>query len=225
MQFESKFVQELVLLEQIAAIWAASLSFRLNLDTQESEVLQFAIAYALIFFINFILIILFGVLFGVLSSTLIAAVSAAVFRLFTGGAHFSTAEICALLSSLIAVGCGWVSSLLPTFFHPLFPLFLIGATFYLILHIHRYAPVESAGRPIEEFERLRFRTIAFGLVPCWVGVVILLFAVQPALAYASILAVSWQAFTLTPKGLRVYEYMDKTVRSVFAYFQTRRSIV
>lgn len=224
MQFEFQFVQGLVLLEQIAAIWTGFLSSRLNLNIQEKEILQFAITYILIVFLNFALIILFGALFGVLTCTLVAAVSAVTFRLFTGGAHFSTAEICALLSSLIAVSCGWVGSLIARFCQ-IFPLSLIGSVLYLTVQVHRYAPAESLGRPIEEFERLRFRTITFWLIPCWVGIVIILFAVQPSFAYASILAVSWQAFTLTPKGLRVYEYMDKAVQRVFRVFSTRRSIV
>lgn len=198
----------------------ARLSNKIGRELQVSENEKAVIHYGLFAIIHTSIsigaIVLAGSFLGVLIPALILSVTTVILRKYSGGAHASSPESCAIIGVIISVGGAWLLSKmhwnLIVVIISVLVIFILG--FY---KVYQLAPVDSMAKPIrkqEKKEALKKKSI-FTLGVYLVGTIGLLsiyLTKQKDIVLVWVMCICigifWQILTLTPLGHLIVEKID-----------------
>jgi accessory gene regulator B len=182
---------------------AVYLKRRGELDDDQEEIIIYSLTYIVLSICSIIGIIVISALLRVLPLAIATSLAAATLRLMSGGAHFSTANRCAIMSGITFPSLAWLSS----FLSPSITYWLRGVAFlFSTIVFLKYAPVDNEAKPIKQERKKFFRIGSIVILIIWVGVS---FILEYSLANAVLIGVMWQTTTLTPLGRRIYGSIDQ----------------
>lgn len=156
-----------------------------------------------------------------LSLTFASAISAALLRIFAGGAHQHKAEVCTLISVGVHLSIAWIVK-----YDLLFSLSMawyawLAAIAFVGWAVVTYAPAAAVTKPIEGDERIKFRRlsfISFGVVASMLALMII--GQWPAGAIAGCLGLAWQGFTMTKAGFQFAHQVDQWLEKAYTRAST-----
>lgn len=182
---------------------------------ERRDLLAFGLTYVFLYVVDVTAIVVAGFVAGALGLTLVAAASAAVFRAFTGGAHFSDPWSCAVISAVLSAALGSVAGRVTLGVSS--PAWVAAGSAVLVAVAasaanQAYAPVESSAKPLSPAQKVGLRCMAWVVLAGWGIVMALLFRYKAFdFILASSLGVLWQVLTLTPGGARLYRLVDRAL--------------
>ncbi|MBC9785364.1 accessory gene regulator B family protein [Heliobacterium chlorum] len=182
----------------------------LGSDEEERAVYLYALRVWGSTLINYILIIFCGWMMNCLLLVLVSSIFASAVRIYGGGAHQKRSEMCAfvtvsvhLMSARIVTDYGYVFGSQGWFI----PIAAFG---FITWSIYRYAPAAAPTKPLTDEEKKRYRKraiVVYGLALPTLAV--LYISPYTPMAYAGILGLTWQAFTMTKSGFAVAAFIDR----------------
>ncbi len=178
----------------------------LNLSIDEIDVISYGIFSFFQIFLAILLTFLIGFLFKVPFEALIISSTISLLRKSTGGVHANSPGRCILVSILVGISLGYISTILPVKFETMI-IYTIIIYVLASLLVYKYAPVASPNKPIKtqsKKQKLRakaFRTMIFYLIIISLLIIInIKFANLESYIYSILLGLLWQSFTLTNIG-------------------------
>lgn len=212
------------LFEKISNNFAAKLATILNFDEDRKEIIAYGAFNLIQTLWSTLVIAIFGIVFNTLMSILIIAFTVALLRKFSGGAHATSPNRCALIS-VIAFG---TFSLLVNYGTPLsnvtlVTLYAIASFIFTYITLYKYCPVDTPNKPIRRLEtRLKFRKASFRVIFFLICITMLLLIFftkthKPILLtiIASISSgIIWQSITMTHVGHLVINKLDSFMQNI-----------
>jgi accessory gene regulator B len=203
---------------------AGYLAQELNLTGDQEIVLAYAMRIFLSSITGIIVIILLAMAAGVLPYTLAAAVTAAVLRMFSGGAHAGSPLNCTVIAGVIFTALGLAGRHTFASLENYLPVLAPAVWLMSILVILKYAPADTPAKPITtKMQRGKLRFISLTLVFVWGLPVFFSLAgtleIKENLIYASTLGLLWQTFSLTPYGYTLSSLLDKAFNVTKAFMK------
>ncbi|MCT8978565.1 accessory gene regulator B family protein [Clostridium sp. CX1] len=206
------------LIEKISNNLAFKVASSLNLDKDKEEV----IAYGAFNFIQTIwsifMVMILGIIFKVPVKALIISFSISILRKYSGGAHSSSPNRCAIIGAITAVGLALFVEYTYKFLDLNWIIIISVFTFlFAYYNICKYAPVDSPAKPIvkeKSKQRMKKKSILTlnVLAVFMIIIVISQFTIENKyylpVAMCICLGVLWQVLTLTPKGYLVLLNID-----------------
>jgi len=182
---------------------------------KDEEVLLFALRLVKTSVMGYTLLFIVSWIFGVWQYAFAAGITAALFRVFAGGAHASAPIRCSIIGAVVFTSIG----LAVNGFYSGMSIYqfavLLAAVFLVSLYMfYLYVPADTPGKPItSKVQRAYLRVISFSLLVMWSAAVCYVFVNSRALfveklVVASVGGLCWQAFTLTPPGYFTFERFD-----------------
>lgn len=205
-------------LEKLSNNLALKMSSHLKLNKDQEEIIAYGAFNLIQTAWCILLVLLFGAIFSVTVKAFIISLATSILRKYSGGAHSSSPNRCALIGAIISVGLALLIRYNNSFIN-FQVVIVIGVIIFALAYyvIYRYAPVDSPAKPIiKEITKKTMKKKSFFVLNILVVVVIvfliscLTFGVKFLLPivtciYAGIL---WQVLTLTPKGCLVLFKID-----------------
>lgn len=206
------------LIEKLTNDIAFKISSILKLDKDQEEIIAYG-AFNLIQTVWCIsLVLLFGAVFNVTGKAIIISFATSILRKYSGGAHASSPNRCALIGAIVSVGLALCIVSLNGFI--CFQVVVaMGAISFLLAYyiIYRYAPVDSSEKPIiKETTRQKMKEKSFFVLNLLVTIVVVFWSAYFVFKFKFLLSiiiciyvgVLWQVITLTPKGYLVLSKID-----------------
>lgn len=211
-------VEKMFFIEELSNNLALKISSYLKLNKNQEEIIAYG-AFNLIQTVwCILLVLLFGAIFNVTVKAFIVSFIISVLRKYSGGAHASSPNRCALIGAVVSVGLALFIRYLNGFINFQVTIAMGIITFLLSYYIiYRYAPVDSPAKPIvKEITRQKMKKKSFFVLNLLGAIVIvflfsyLLFRKESLLPIVACiyLGVLWQVVTLTPKGCLVLLKID-----------------
>lgn len=215
------------LIERVSKALAYGISSTLNMDKEREEIIAYG-AFAFIQTVwSILLVITFGIIFNVLVQALVISLSISLLRKYSGGAHSSSPNRCALIGAVISTLLGMLVNTAVSFMD-FYQIALAGIISFALSYfiVSKLAPVDSAAKPIKKAEtrrRLKRKSL------CMLNLLFLAAAVLNALYYiydiqivlacalCIYIGVIWQAFTLTKTGHLMLGAIDELFRKAFLF--------
>ena len=154
------------MIEKLSDSLATLIATPLNLDEDNKEVLAYG-AFAVIQTLwSISLVVIFGLVFNVLFESFIISLVGAILRKYSGGAHASTPNRCAIIGVIMSVGLALLISVLglnsKVILSSIFSLFCFLLTYYCII---QYCPIDTPNKPIVKAEdRVRLKKASLKIV-------------------------------------------------------------
>jgi Membrane protein putatively involved in post-translational modification of the autoinducing quorum-sensing peptide len=205
-------------LEKLSNDLALKISYYLKLNKDQEEIIAYGAFNLIQTVCCILLVLLFGAIFNVTVKAFIISLVIGILRKYSGGAHSSSPNRCALIGAIISVGLALLIRYINSFikFQVVIAIGII--TFVLAYYIiYRYAPVDSPAKPIiKEVTKKRLRKKSFFVLNLLFTIVIvssisyLIFRFKFLLPIITCIygGVLWQVATLTPKGYLVLLKID-----------------
>lgn len=208
--------------ERASNYFASRIGIILNLDKERQEVIAYGAFGVIQMFWSIILTIIFGVVFNVLNEILIISFTAAILRKFSGGAHATSPNRCAVLGVLV-FGCfalaikGFLENINIIFIAGYSVLALI--TSYVI--VFNYAPVDNPNKPIKKEEtKKRLKKASLICLHVLLLITFILITVSIKIKDKTLFTYTvavctgmiWQSITLTPFGHQVIYRLDALLK-------------
>lgn len=217
------------LIEKLSNSLAFKISSALKLTKDERDVINYGAFNLLQTVWCIFLVLLFGAMFNVTVKAIIISFTISFLRKYSGGAHASSPNRCALIGAITSVGLAIFISYLSSYINLQLAI-AIGIIIFVISYytIYRYAPVDSPGKPIvKEVTKQKMKKKSFLILNSLVAIVIILlinylifgFKVLLAIVTCIYLGVLWQVSTLTPKGSLVLLKIDTFLKCITEKFQ------
>lgn len=189
----------------------------LNLEENQKAVIQYGLFAIIHTTLAIGLSIILGALFGVLMPTLIISIVAVILRKYSGGAHASNPEECAVIGTIVAVGGGVILNQFKWHIESviIFGIIIFCLAFYWI---YKLAPVDSKAKPIKKLEKRAmlkkksyFVLTFYGVMVVAILAIYLLEPNEKLLVYTTCIygGISWQVFTLTALGHQIIQKIDR----------------
>lgn len=210
------------LIEKISNELGYRITSALKLDKDQEEIIAYG-AFCLMQVLWAIFwVIIFGLIFNVLTGAIIITFTIAALRKYSGGAHFSSPNSCAVIGGIVCTALALITD-------KVFPLFdvkiliilgiiCLAISYFIVIKL---APVDSSAKPIRKVEtrqRLKRQSI-FTLNVLLVIMGILLFTYFKynnvfllRSAESICLAIMWQTLTLTSVGHNVFNKIDNFLK-------------
>lgn len=216
------------MLAKISTIISSNIASNLKMDKEQEEIIAYG-AFNLIQIIwSIFLVIVFSIVFGVLEEALIITFTISLLRKYSGGAHASSPNACAIIGTIVSVGFALIVQQVFSRFNNL-AVIIIGIISLIFSYytVYRFAPVDSLAKPIKKLEKKEY------LKKCSIIVLNILLGLIMILVFFYIkyrrgillniieciyLGILWQTFTLTILGHKI---LNK-VNLVFEYIIRRR---
>lgn len=206
-------------IEKMSNDLALTISSSLKLNKDQEEI----IAYGAFNFIQtlwcILLVLLFGAIFSVTSKAMIISFTTSVLRKYSGGAHSSSPNRCALIGAIVSVGLALIIKYINSCIN-LQMVIIIGIIVFAVAYytIYRYAPVDSPSKPIvKEVTKQKMKKKSFFILNVLFSIVIVLLISHTILGFQFMLlsiitciyvGILWQVLTLTPRGYLVLLKID-----------------
>ncbi|MCY6960630.1 accessory gene regulator ArgB-like protein [Clostridium brassicae] len=214
------------LIEKLSNALAENISSSLNLDDNNKQI----IAYGAFSFFQTLWAILFIVilsfLFNVLLEALILSFTASFLRKYSGGAHATSPNRCALIGGIIFTLLGLFVDKFSLIINIKNTSFLILISFlFSYLIVYKLAPVDSTAKPIKKEKtrrRLKKKSILLISLLLVLSIILLSFYHKFQMSHLLIivqcicLGLAWQSFTLTSVGHLLIRYIDLSIKNIFS---------
>lgn len=210
--------------DKFSNLIASKISGILDLDEDKKEVIAYG-AFSLIQTIwSIVLVMIFGALFNVFSEAMLISFSGALLRKYSGGAHATSPNRCAVIGVIVSVGAALVLSKI--LFYTSALSILIYACFSLIFTyyvMYKYSPVDTPNKPIvKEETKIRLRKAAFKMINFYLVITIVLYIYYMKVRSYTILKVIssiatgilWQDITLTSLGHYIMSKLDIILKNI-----------
>lgn len=210
------------LIEKLSNDIAFKISSILKLNRNQKEI----IAYGAFNFFQTIwcilLVLIFGIIFNVTFKAIVISFTISILRKYSGGAHSSSPNRCALIGAIVSVGLALFISCINSWIN--FQVVItIGIITFVVTYytIYRYAPVDSPSKPIvKEVTKQKMKKKSIFIFNILVTIVIaflvnyLIFGFKFLLPIITCVYVGvlWQVLTLTPKGYLVLLKIDVVLK-------------
>lgn len=206
------------LIEKISSKVGHALASNLDYNKDQEEVLTYGVINFLQIIYSFSLIIIISSIFHVLFEGLVISVAISILRKYSGGAHSSSPNRCAVIGAVISACFGILSVYLSKRLTFEDTLLLMAISFvYSCYCIYKYAPAASPSKPINSnLKRKRLRRKSF-LILSFIFIITAVFVVLynksrniTFLKYADcfVIGAVWQTFTLTCLGHKLLSKAD-----------------
>lgn len=206
------------LLERLSIKIGHNVAIRLRLDNDHEEILTYGALGLLQTFFSIFLTMTFGFLFHVFFESLVISFSISILRKYSGGVHSCSPNRCAIIGTFVCVSF----SLFITFIFITLPLkivflLIIVSFIYSYYYIHKYAPVDSPAKPINNIlKRQHLKQFSLIIVCILYGIISILLLLYinnsniKFLIYALCISIGtiWQTFTLTHLGHKFIHKID-----------------
>lgn len=216
------------LIEKTSNNLAYKIASILNLDKDNEEI----IAYGAFSFLQtlwaILFVLIFGLIFGILIEALILSFTASFLRKYSGGAHASSPNRCALIGaivfSLLGIIINKTSSLLTIKLAALTESVCFIFSYYIV---YKLAPVDSPSKPIvkeKTKQRLKKSSILtlHGLIIMITILLGLYYKLEDKILLISAQCISigtaWQFLTLTSIGHSLMTSIDTFLKNIATFF-------
>jgi accessory gene regulator B len=212
------------LIERLSKNTASQISIALNLDKEREEILAYGAFNLFHTAWSIFLVALFGVLFDVLIYALFLSFTAAWLRKYSGGAHATSPNRCAIIGVIVFDG---LAVLIDKFIISIDIVFLIIHTILSFLCtyyvIYKFCPVDSPSKPIRKAETIkRLRKNSFKTIYILIGITITLFVFYFQLGQVQLLkiiscistGILWQSLTLISPGHFIIHVLDMFLKNM-----------
>ncbi|MBB6622296.1 accessory gene regulator B family protein [Clostridium gasigenes] len=200
---------------------AFKIANELKLDNDNKEVISYGVFAIIQMFYNLLLVILFGAVFNIVIEALIASFAISILRKSSGGAHASSAKICAIVGTFITIIIGLISKININVNSTI----IIGVIIFIWAYyiIFKLAPVDSVAKPIRtEKKRKRLKRssifiLSIYLIIVIVSIVLYLYTKIDRLLIYSICilgGVIWQVLSLTKIGHEIVKIIDAFLNKI-----------
>lgn len=206
------------ILESASKTLASQILIQLGWDTEREEVLAYGALSLLHTLWSVTCIIATGILLGTLFHIMLIALPSAFLRKYSGGAHATSGNRCAVISAILFGILSYAAKYFSLFIHAGdILLFQIAATPFTILVLSQYCPNDNPNKPIDNMQkRQRLLKASYRLVLIMGGLTVLLWLIfikfQTEEIIIGILCIhiglAWQAYTITPWGRVCIHVMD-----------------
>lgn len=214
-------------IEKISNNLAYKIASILNLDKDNQEI----IAYGAFSFLQtlwaILFVLIFGLIFGVLIEALILSFTASFLRKYSGGAHASSPNRCAMIGAI-------VFSTLGIFVNKTSPLLTIklaaltGLVCFILSYyiVYKLAPVDSPSKPIvKEKTKQRLKKSSLLVLHALIIIIITLIGLYYKLGDKILLisaqcisvGAAWQSLTLTSIGHSLMAGIDTFLKIIFTF--------
>ncbi|KAB7670742.1 accessory gene regulator ArgB-like protein [Bacillus sp. B1-b2] len=200
----------------IATISQKLANYLIHYTEQKSEVdyLRYGLEIIISGFIKVMLLFLVALFLGVTASTLIAFTTFALFRILTGGYHYSTYFRCLIAGLFLFIGISISISILEpsTLQHTTSYLLFFSLIVGLIM-TYKYAPSNHFYRITTDILNKKLRIIAYIAIVIWYVILQLLLVSQYPMPYilASIFAFLFQFSSLHPYSYRFVHMVEEMI--------------
>lgn len=197
---------------------ATNLADSLHMSSEKKDVMAYGIFGFLQVSISILLVAFFGLLFDVFIEGLIIAFSISILRKYSGGAHSSTSNKCLIVGTVICiVPAIIIHNFSINFFVLLFFCIIVFPwAYYKIL---TKAPVDSIKKPINNLQkRKKLKNGSLIITSFYLIIVIVCLSIYYFAGFSTnflvyttciLFGMTWQVFTLTKVGHRLYILLDK----------------
>lgn len=188
----------------------------ISLEENQKAVIQYGLFAMVHTTLAILLSVIIGTLCGVLIPTLIISITSVILRKYSGGAHASNPEECAIIGTVVAVGGGLILSWFDWNTISVIGLGIITFlwAFYLV---YKLAPIDSKAKPIKKVEkRHMLKRKSYFVLSVYLIMVVMILASyllnynKKLLLYITCIygGIGWQVFTLTSCGHLVTQKID-----------------
>lgn len=215
-------IGEMFLIERISNKVGYKVASSLKLDKDQEEIIAYG-AFCLMQVLWAIFwVVLFGTIFNVLTDALIITFTIALLRKYSGGAHFSSPNSCAIIGGVVCTTLALITDkILPLFNIKI--LIVLGAVCLMVSYfvVNKLAPVDSSAKPIRKVEtrqRLKRQSILILNVLLIIMVILLFiyfrynnsFSLESAESIC--IGIIWQVLTLTSIGHKIFNKIDNFLK-------------
>ncbi len=215
----------MVRIEDISNRIADKISMILKTDEDHREILAYGAFSLLQTLWSIFLVIVFGIVFNVLFEAFIISFSGVILRKYSGGAHATSPNRCAVIGAIIPVVFGLVINRYLLNLGIVFSLVIVSISFVVSYYlINTLAPVDTPNKPIVK-EKTRLRLKRSSLKTVYIYVVIILFLnylylqIHNIYLLKAILSISfgmlWQSITLTRFGHYLINLLDNLLDKIY----------
>lgn len=194
----------------------------MKFDPEKEAVVAYGLIAIVQIAVTLLLVLALGFLVGAPVEALIICLSVSLLRRYSGGAHAHDADFCTLLTTVYCTLTAALSKALGQAYDP-WAMAAATAAVYVaaFLIVIRYAPVDSPNKPIHtEQKRQRMRRGSLITLALYGAASVLFFLFGFRLAWVHsygislLLGVGWQAFTLTPLGSVLLNWLNELPKFV-----------
>lgn len=213
-------------IERLSNLIAAKVSKTLDLDTDKEEILAYGAFSILQTLWSVSLVMIFGAVLNVFWEAIIISTSGAMLRKYSGGAHATSPNRCAIIGVIMSVGSALILSRLLGYldlkYAYLYSFITFGISYYTI---YKYSPVDSPNKPIvREETKKSLRKASFYMIHIFVIVIVVIyifyFRKQNNILLMFILSICtgilWQDITLLPLGHNLIAQIDILLKNIFS---------
>lgn len=202
----------LLIVADLARSLGNRLAGALELPVEAAERAAYALELLFLDVLTLLAITGFSFLAGVFAPALAATATIMVMRTFSGGAHSDSPWRCLIVSTVLALGLGFLGRaagplLTPTVLHSLLGAITIPGLIVVI----RHAPADTPAKPIPPRQAKVLKGLALVLLLLWCAGAVLL-PVRRDLLAASMGGMIWQIFSVTPAGYWLAARLDRLGR-------------
>lgn len=201
-------------IEKVSKVISSKIASNLKMDKDHEEI----IAYGALNFIQILwctlLVVIFSGIFGVLGEALIITFTISLLRKYSGGAHASTPNGCAIIGTIVSVGAALIVEHVFSKINSLWVIILgIISMMFSYYTVYRLAPVDSLSKPIRNFRRKQqLKKYAITALNILLGLIMILVFfyikyrrnILLSIIECIYLGVLWQVFTLTTWGHKIF---------------------
>jgi len=207
------------LIEKLSNSLAFKIASTLNMDKDREEVLAYG-AFAIFQTLwSIALVIILGAIFDVLLESLTISFTTAMLRKYSGGAHATSPNRCAIIGAIAAVGLALILNRFLVSINPI-GIFIFGVISFISAYyiIYKYAPVDTPNKPIiREETKTRLKKLSFKFVHALLVITSALYflyfsnmdsIISLKIFFSICLGIAWQILTLTSIGHYVIAKAD-----------------
>ena len=192
---------------------ARYLASELRYDASKEAWLVFGLELLLEAVLKTVSILIIAYFFGIFEETLIIIVVSGSLRVVSGGEHCSAFHRCLIGGAIVFLLIGFTAKLLgPVISHRELVILFIASVFFIMGILLKYAPGDTANKPIiEDGEKKRYRKLSVLVAAVYLLAVFFLVYLKLFLdvAFLVIIGLLWQSFMITPFGYRFIRSVDR----------------
>lgn len=208
------------LIEKISNKLAYNIANTLKLDKDQEEIVAYGAFNLLQVFWALLWVVILGLAFNVLVQAIIVTFTIALLRKYSGGAHFSSPNRCAIvggiISSVLALMIVKTVPLVNAKLIIFIELILLIISYY---NISKLAPVDSPAKPITKIEKRkllrRYSILMFNIMLTIILLLTFLYFRYNSTLFLQwgglmFIGIVWQTLTLTSTGYQFFNKIDET---------------
>lgn len=211
------------IVEKLSKVISSKIALNLKVDKNREEIIEYGAFNFIQILWCILLVIIFSSIFGVLVQALIITFTISLLRKYSGGAHASTPNGCAIIGGAVSVGFALIVERVFSKFNNLEVLILgIISLMFSYYTVYRLSPVDSLAKPIRKLEKKqhlkRCSIITLNILLDIIMILVFFYIKYRRSILLNIIeciymGVLWQAFTLTTVG---HKMLNK-VNGAFEY--------